>query len=237
MKKTVTKKIIFLLIFSILALVTMNINFSSIVGAKNQYFTLFQFLGPIAGSFLGSILGILAVFCAQVVDILVTGKAFSLINMIRLAPMLFAVFYFSSFRKQKNSSKLFLILIPATAMMLFILHPVGRHAWFYSLYWLIPILSVILPKKVPGKLFFRSLGATFTAHAIGSIAFLYTVPMTSDQWISLIPIVAYERLLFTAGIMISFVAMNTLLNKVLDKLNVPSSAVFIEKEYVLFKAA
>ena len=35
-----------------------------------------------------------------------------------------------------------------------------------------------MPEKVPGKLFFRSFGATFTAHAIGTIIWSYTIPMT-----------------------------------------------------------
>ena len=58
------KGIIFLLLFSVLSLIGMNINFSKLVGAENQFFTLFQFFGPIAGSFLGPIAGALSVLIA-----------------------------------------------------------------------------------------------------------------------------------------------------------------------------
>ena len=80
------------------------INFSAVVGAKNQYFTLFQFFGPIAGSFLGSIFGVVAVLFAELADFLIVGKAFSLINIIRLTPMLFAAYYFGSKNKSLKSS-------------------------------------------------------------------------------------------------------------------------------------
>jgi len=64
--KIFTKKgIIFLILFSALALIGMNINFSKLVGAESQFFTLFQFFGPVAGSFLGPIVGALSVLIAQ----------------------------------------------------------------------------------------------------------------------------------------------------------------------------
>ena len=51
-----TKRIVFLLVFMAMVFIGNKINFSAVVGANNQYFTLFQFFGPIAGSFLGPIL-------------------------------------------------------------------------------------------------------------------------------------------------------------------------------------
>ena len=44
--------------------------------------------------------------------------------------------------------------------------------------------------------------------------------MTAGQWIALIPVVIYERLLFAAGIGVSYVALNALLDTALDKLKV-----------------
>jgi hypothetical protein len=53
---------------------------------------------------------------------------------------------------------------------------------------------------VPQKnIFFTSLGSTFTAHAVGSVIWLYTIPMTAGMWLALIPIVALERLCFATG--------------------------------------
>jgi hypothetical protein len=57
------------------------------------------------------------------------------------------------------------------------------------------------------------LGATFTAHAVGSVIFLYTFGLTPAIWMSLIPIVFVERGIFTLGIWISCLAFNTVLDK------------------------
>lgn len=229
------KRLIFLAVFLVAAFFAMKINFSAVVGADNQHFTLFQFFGPIAGAFLGSVFGIIAVAGAELFNYIVVGKEFTFINILRLLPMLFAVYYFAKHNRKDKISKVFMVVIPLAAMVLFIAHPIGGKAWYYSLYWLIPVLAVVLPKKLPGKLFFRSLGATFTAHAIGSIAWLYSVPMTAEQWIGLIPVVAYERLLFAAGVAVSYVAVNTLLYKVAEKAKVPSIVLNIDKRYLLSK--
>ena len=222
------KRIIFILLFFALVLIGKNINFSSVIGADNQFFTLFQFFGPTAGAFLGPLFGGIAVIFSQLADFLIVGKEWSWINLLRLTPMLFAVYYFGSKKKVVSA------VVPLVCMGLFIIHPVGKVAWFFSLYWLIPLLGKILPKNWPGQLVFKSLGATFTAHAIGSVLWLYTIPMPAEAWIGLIPVVAYERFLFAAGIGGSYVLFNTVLNYVVDKwkLEVP---LFLDKKYVLGK--
>ena len=227
------KKIIFLLLFSGLALIGMNINFSALVGAENQYFTLFQFFGPIAGSFLGPVVGVIAVFIAEIVDLIVSDKALTLLNIGRLFTMLFATYFFAT-----DAKKMLKIITPLAAIFLFVLHPVGREVWFFTLYWTIPIIATLLPKKYSNSLVARSLGATFTAHAVGGALWIWTVPMTAAQWIGLIPIVAYERLLFAAGIVISYIVVNAFLDKTLDKLKikVPSNILHINKKFTLSAA-
>jgi hypothetical protein len=237
MKNITTKKILFLVAFMAAALIAARINFSSVVGQEKQYFTLFQFFGPISGAFLGSTLGIAAVFGSQVIDYLVSGKALTLVNLLRLLPMLFAVYYFSRYAKKDKLSNAVMIILPGIAMLLFMTHPIAGQAWYFALYWLIPIFAVIIPKKVPGKLFFRSLGATFTAHAIGTIAWLYTVPMTAGEWSALVPVVAYERLLFAAGIAASYVIANTVLDYVAERVKLSERIISIDKNYVLSKKA
>jgi len=225
------KRIIFLVLFIAMVFVGNRINFSALVGAKNQYFTLFQFFGPIAGSFLGSVFGVIAVLFAQLADFLLVGKAFSLINVIRLTPMLFAAYYFGT--KKKSLS----IIVPLVAIAAFVLHPVGRQVWFYSLYWTIPIIVKILPKKYSGNVLLKSLGATFTAHSVGGAAWIWSVPMTAEQWIMLIPVTAYERLLFAAGIAGSYVLVNTVLDKVIEKFRwkIPTDILHIDRNYLLSK--
>lgn len=231
MQKIFSKKgIVFLLLFSILAFIGMNINFSKLVGAENQYFTMFQFFGPIAGSFLGPVIGALSVLIAQTANFLIVGQEFSLINLIRLTPMLFAAYYFGSSKKKSIS-----IIIPLIAIALFVLHPIGRQVWFFSLYWTIPIIVKLLPKKYSDNVFLKSLGATFTAHAVGGAAWIYTVSMTAQQWIALIPVVAYERALFASGIAVSYIVINAVLDKLLEKLSikVPADVLNINKKFTL----
>jgi len=228
LSKLVTKKgLLFLLIFSILVFVGDRINFSKLVGAENQFFTLFQFFGPIAGAFLGPVVGVLSVLIAEVATKISTGATFDLVTALRLLPMLFAAWYFGT-KKDKIS-----FLVPVLAIILFITHPVGRQVWFFALFWTIPIIIKLLPKKYGDGVLLRSLGATFTAHAVGGAMWNYIVPMTPQAWIALIPIVIYERLLFAGGIAISFVALNTLL----DKLDIKTKAEYVnvDRRYVLFK--
>lgn len=220
------KRILFILLFSALVLIGNQINFSSVIGADAQYFTFFQFFGPIAGGFLGAGIGAISILVAELIEFIAVGKAFSFINLFRLTPMLFAAAFFAVY-SGKLKSKALMAVIPLICIFFFVMHPVGREAWFYALYWLIPIATILFTKR----LFFRSLGATFTAHAIGSTVWLYTIPMPAATWIALIPVTAMERILFALGISASFIAFNTVLAK-LEHL-IPTEIVNIDYRYIL----
>ena len=217
--------IVFLILFVALALVGMEINFSPVIGMDNQFFTLFQFFGPIAGGFLG-IFGIATVLFAELINFVLVGKEVTLINLLRLTPMLFAAYYFSRNTKTKFNDKLN-IIIPVAAMVAFWSTPGGMGAWYYALFWLIPIIA----KFLPDMLFLRSLGATFTAHAIGSSLWALTVPMTAAQWSILVPITAFERALFAIGITASFVLFTNILNMV-DRVWDINKVIDIDRRYV-----
>ena len=228
LNKLITKKgILFLLIFTVLVFVGDRVNFSRLVGAENQFFTLFQFFGPVAGAFLGPVVGVFSVLIAEASSYLLLGKALTLVNVLRLLPMLFAAWYFGT-KKDKIS-----FLIPTLAIILFIVHPVGRQVWFFALFWTIPIIIKLIPKKYGERAFLKSLGATFTAHSVGGAIWNYVVPMTPSAWIALIPVVIYERLLFASGITVAFILFNTLLDKLDTKTK--SEYVNIDERYVLFK--
>lgn len=217
------KGLAFLLLFSAAVMVADNINFSKALGTENQYFTLFQFMGPIAGGFLGASAGALSVLLAEIISFIYLGKAFELINVLRLAPMLFAAIYFAAYSKGRFAQA----AVPIACMALFMLHPVGSQAWQYSLYWLIPAIALMLPER----LFLRSLGSTFTAHSIGGIIWLYLIPTTPAFWMALIPIVAFERILFALGISGSYIAFNTLFSRF--EAAAKSGMVAIDRRYVL----
>ncbi len=229
MQNSYFKKVLFFVLFSITVLIASRINFSQLVGASNQYFTFFQFIGPIAGAFLGPVIGIASVFFAELLDFAIAGKAIELLNILRLLPMLFATFYFAGFLKKSKKADAS-IATPLICIAIFILHPVGREAWYYSLFWTIPIIAKIFSKR----LFLRSLGATFTAHAIGGAIWVWTVKMTAQQWTALIPITAMERIAFAIGISVSFIAFNNLLSFVEAKAK--TGFLHTEKNYLLQKA-
>ncbi len=228
LNKLITPKgIVFLIIFSILVFVGDNVNFSKLIGAENQFFTLFQFFGPVAGAFLGPVVGVLSVLIAEVASKVYSHAAFDWITVLRLLPMLFAAWYFGT-KKDKLS-----FLVPVAAIILFVAHPVGRQVWYFSLFWTIPIIIKLLPKKYNEMIFLRSLGATFTAHAVGGAIWNYTVKMTPAAWNMLVPVVIYERLLFAAGITISFILFNSLLDRLDNKTK--SDYVNVDKKNVLFR--
>jgi hypothetical protein len=219
------KKLFFILAFTLLALVASQFQAFPLLGIEGQKFTLFEFFGPTAGAFLGLGLGGILVFAASIAalatNVFVLGKSASLFSVLRLFPMLFALAYFGS--RTIRESRL-VSAVPIACMALFWLHPVGAQAWAYALYWLIPLIATLKPSLIS-----RSLGATFTAHAIGSVAFLYTLPSAPALWIGLLPIVALERGLFSFGIASSYIVFNT----TMAKLRVP---VFqVDRRYVLSK--
>jgi hypothetical protein len=84
------------------------------------------------------------------------------------------------------------ILLPIFCFLLFVFHPTS--SFWYGLYWFIPV--ILFSQKNIFAVAFRS---SFVAHAVGSVIWCYTIPMSSSQWIALIPIVAVERFVMAAG--------------------------------------
>lgn len=215
------KKIGFIIIFSILAFITLQVPLSQLIGSKAK-FTLFDSFGPIATSFIGTVPGIIAVFLAQLTNFLLHGaQIVDAGTVIRFFPMLFAAWYFAKPRKIN-------IVIPILAIIAFNLHPIGRSAWYFSLFWLIPIASEFLRDK---SLIARALGATFTAHAIGGAAWVWTFGLSKAIWTSLIPIVAMERSMFALGICVTYLAMNNIL-AVLDNKKIINVKNYINPKFV-----
>jgi hypothetical protein len=195
------KKIIFSIIFTILGLLAFQISVSQIIGST-QKFTLFELLGPTGGMFLGPILGAISAFFVRALNIIINHQPLDLLTVIRFLPAMLAAVYFGL--NKKYTAAIFPICIT-----LFLLNPIGREAWMYSAIWLIPFIATFFKKR----LILNSLGATFTAHAVGSVIFLYTFGLTPVIWIALIPVVFIERGFFTIGIWSSCLAFNTILDK------------------------
>jgi len=215
------KKILFLIMFVLISLLALQISISKIIGS-NQSFTLFELLGPTGGMFLGPVLGAVSAFFVRALNIVIFHQKLDFLTVIRFLPMMLAAVYFG-FKSKKTA-----IIFPV-CILLFLLNPVGRQAWAYSLIWLIPFFATFGKKR----LVLNSLGATFTAHAVGSVIFLYSFPMAPQAWLSLIPIVFIERGFFTAGIWVSCVAFNTILDKATNLKLTSGLKHFVNKDYVV----
>lgn len=203
MSAILNKKVYLPVLFFILSFAALQFPATQLAGSKAT-FSAFDSFAPISGAFIGSWPGIIAVFAAQIANFFVHGSGsvdFGFV--IRLAPTLFAVWYFSS--KSKTN-----LVIPLLAILAFNLNPVGRSVWYYSLFWLIPVVCYFLKEKFLAA---RALGATFTAHAVGGALWIYFFHLPKEVWISLIPVVAVERIVFAAGIYVAYLAFNAVLNE------------------------
>lgn len=198
MSKKVKEKLLFLALFTLVGFVALQIPFNKLAGS-NVSFTLFDFFAPMAGAFLGPIYGIASVFSVMVTNNLIKDIPWTLGAVIRLFPTLFAVYYFAVISK-KSTGK-WILTVPVIAIIAFLAHPIGKTVWYYPLmFWLIPLVAY----KFKKNLFFKSLGATFTAHAVGGAAWIWAFNLPASVWNSLIPVVIAERLLFATGIAASF---------------------------------
>lgn len=194
------QNLIFISVFTVLGLIALQIPFTRLLGS-NVKFTLFDFLAPTAGAFLSTAPGVLSVLLMQVINYVLHGSQFDAGGIIRLLPTLFAVAYFAKKRTLNW-------IIPVLAIIGFNLNPIGRSAWQYSIFWLIPIAAHFYRKN----LFVKSLGATFTAHAVGGVLWVWVFGLSKAMWLALIPQVIIERTLMAAGITAFYLVMKYTLN-------------------------
>ena len=218
----ITKKnVLFITIFVILGFIALQIPVAQLAGSKVK-FTIYDAFAPVAGSFIGSIPGAIAVFLMQFFNFLVHGAQIEDAGtVIRFFPLLFAVLYFA--KKGKVN-----IIIPVLAIAAFIAHPIGRTVWYFSIFWLIPIAAHFFRDRF---LLVRALGATFTAHAVGGALWIWVFALPASAWDSLIPVVITERLLFALGISGSFILVNNLLG-FLEKKHLLNIGFYIDQKYL-----
>jgi hypothetical protein len=206
------EKLTFSLLFLVVGLISLKINFTSIRGSEGT-FSSFSFISPLPGAFLGPGLGAIVIMGAKLIETFLAGENFNL-GMESLPLLLWGLpsavgaMYFGSRRRG-------VLAVPLLCIVLFLLHPAGREAWIFSLFWLIPV--VISLTRLKQETFTSALGATFAQHGVGSIIFLYSFNISAEVWFSLIPIVVAERLLFALGITLSYLAFNALLTKLKTK--------------------
>jgi hypothetical protein len=192
--------LLFIALFAILGLIALHIPMFQLMGAKAK-FTLYDLFAPVATGFIGTLPGLIAVFFTQLFDFLLNGQHLDAATVVRFATPLAAALYFSR-------QRMWTLVIPVAAMLVFWSNPVGRSVWFYALFWLIPLAAYPFSERwLPA----RALGATFTAHAVGGAAYIYLFALPKSVWVGLIPVVAMERIAFAAGITLTYLVLNNLL--------------------------
>ena len=214
--KKLQKQLLFLALFILVGFASLQIPFNKLAGSGVS-FTLFDFFGPIAGSFLGPVFGIASVLIVELVNFFVKQTPITAASAIRLFPILFAVYYFAVLSK-KTFNSWWILLVPALAIAAFLAHPIGRQVPYYTLFWFIPFIAY----RFRRNLFMRSLGATFTAHAVGGAAWIWALNLPAQVWNGLIPVVIAERLLIASGIAISFLVTKKVLSLLASRKILPS---------------
>ncbi len=113
---------VFFLLFSALSLLFFSVNLTYLVGAQEQSFNMFQFIGPIGAGIFGPVIGIFAVVFVEIVNgLFLNSFQFSLFNVARFFPMLAAAYYFGTVKNDKR----FGIALPLIGMALFWMNPGG----------------------------------------------------------------------------------------------------------------
>jgi hypothetical protein len=218
-----------LLLFCGLSILFQNIAVSHI-SKDSKPFTMFEFIAPTSVALFSPVIGILALLFSEFVQkFLLNQFDYSLFSIARLFTLVAAAYYFGTVLRDKK----FGIIVPIIGMLLFWMHPVGAQAWMYALLWIIPIAATFLSTNI----LFRSLGATFQAHVIGSVAYLYFASSFGPEyWMALIPLVLVERMTYAAGIALTFVAFNSLLELAKNEYGFRIPGVQSEARYALVHA-
>jgi hypothetical protein len=184
-------------LFSSLLKVLSFFKVSYVVGSLSFFFSATHALMPLTGVFGG---------LATTTLVLAFGTLSKLFFGVSCAPYLITYhipsFMASAYWAHKHWS--IRVTVPLVCMILFVMHPVGMLAAPYTLYWLIPVIVHIASMR---SIFAQSLGSTMIAHAVGSVMWLYTIPMTPAYWYALIPVVAVERLLFATAMTLAYYAL------------------------------
>src|SRR3989344_9220161 len=112
-KQYFTKKnILFIIIFAVLGFIALQIPVAQLEGSKAQFMA-YDAFAPVAGAFIGTLPGVVAVFLMQFFNFLAHGAVIEDAGtIIRFLPMLFAVLYFA--RKGK-----FNLIVPILAIIVF----------------------------------------------------------------------------------------------------------------------
>ncbi len=192
----ITKKIAAMFSFCLATLVAF-LPFNYIVGSKIALFSYSSMAIPALGFQYSLVYVILYFFTKGLFTF-----SLPLLFLLHRLPLFFATLAL------KNWNAKIFVGLPLVAMLLFCVHSVGSQVFYYSWYWFIPMVIYFFAKD---SIVTRALAASFIAHAVGSVIWLYTAHIPAEVWTALMPLVIVERLLIAAG-MIGFMYLFKLIN-------------------------
>lgn len=209
----ISPKRVAMLVFLTLLAAASWIKVSFIIGAHTGFFSLSHCLTPLCGlvSGIGGLLTLFLVKTALHTYAAHTGTALLLgLHLPTLCAGLYCRFALRS--TPSTIARWLFLAIPVLCMVLFTVHPVGSQAYAYSFFWIIPVIALCIPHQ---NFFFYALGSTFTAHAVGSVLWLYAglVPNPA-AWLALIPVVIVERCMMASGMTLSYYFLRALTDKI-----------------------
>ncbi|MBY0109985.1 MAG: hypothetical protein K2X90_02635 [Candidatus Babeliaceae bacterium] len=177
---------------------------SKIIGYRLSFFSMSQLVTPILALHITST-ELIGLTTLRTLFHLLMYPASGILGVLYHLPTLVGALYFKA--SFDDTSKIARIVAPLVCMALFVSTSVGSQAWAYSFFWLTPFLISLIPHR---SLFLSSLASTFMAHAVGSVLFIVSTPMIPAFWLGLIPLVAFERSMFAAGITALYYAMKVI---------------------------
>lgn len=181
---------------------------SFIFGSYLSFFTAAPMIAPLAGNVAG-VHGALFFFAASLLLKLVLGSSlgFAQLAVVGL-PSLVASLAWTPFRRITS------FVVPVASAVLYLAHP--QAAVCYAALWLIPLAFSL---RATCSVFATAFSSTLIAHAVGSVIWIYTVPMTHAGWVALTPIALAERVIFAAGMSVLYYAVQCVRNYAGNKIS------------------
>ncbi len=172
---------------------------TSVLGSSNLIFSGINIVGPLCGAWLG-MPALTALFFARFLLRAVAVSTFV------FTPLVYHIPTFCAAASFRPGNRLFKLLLIGICCALFLSHPHGAAAWWFSLYWLIPAAIILADLK---QLFWVALSSTFIAHAVGSVIWLYWFALSPEVFWALMPLVPLERVVYACGMVIVHTVVST----------------------------
>lgn len=169
---------------------------SYLLGGATAYFSGINIVAPLAGAYgLSSAAALFFVVRAMLMHGFFTCSARILLAL--HLPTLAAAWCWSF------DHVLYRVGVPLTCIVLFLMHPAGLAAPFYAIWWLIPSTLFFVQRSI----FATAVASTFTAHAVGTVLWMYVHPLSPELYAQLMPIVLVERLVYASGMTLAYYAL------------------------------